>query len=82
MGFISNQATTPSLVGKSASKRIRLFMYLLLVPIVQFAESYPTIDIIATEIAGNYLFPWKDANWLTCPIIYMEVLGENIKTIK
>ena len=44
--------------------------------------SYPTIYIIATEIAGNYLFPWKDANWLTCSIIYMEVIGENIKNIK
>ena len=44
--------------------------------------TYPTIYIIATEIAGNYLFPWKDANWLTCSIIYMEVMGENIKNIK
>ena len=45
-------------------------------------ETYPAIYIIATEIAGNYLFPWKDANWLTCSIIYMEVIGENIKNIK
>ena len=44
--------------------------------------SYPTIYIIATEIAGNYLFPWKDVNWLTCSIIYTEVIGENIKNIK
>ena len=44
--------------------------------------AYQTIYIIAMEIAGNYLFPWKDANWLTCWIIYMEVIGENIKNIK
>ena len=43
---------------------------------------YPTIYIIATEIAGNYLFPWKDVNWLTRSIIYKEVKGENIKNIK
>ena len=48
----------------------------------RWSRTYPTIDIIATEIAGNYLFPWKDANWLTCLIIYMEVIGENIKNIK
>ena len=46
------------------------------------SRAYPTTYIIATEIAGNYLFPWKDANWLICSIIYMEVIGENIKNIK
>ena len=45
-------------------------------------QTYPTIYIIATEIAGNYLFSWKDVNWFTCSIIYMEVIGENIKNIK
>ena len=45
-------------------------------------QPYPAIYIIAMEIAGNYLFLWKDENWLTCSIIYMEVIGENIKNIK
>ena len=38
MGFISNQATTPTLVGKSATKRIHLFTDLLLIPFVQFVD--------------------------------------------
>ena len=50
--------------------------------ITTYFSTYSTIYIKATEIAGNYLFPWKDANWLTCSIIYMEVIGENIKNIK
>ena len=47
----------------------------------RFPITYPTIYIIATEIAGNHLFPWKDVNWLTCSIIYIEVIRENIKYI-
>ena len=45
-------------------------------------QAYTIIYIIATEIAGNYLFPWKGVNWLTCSINYIEVIGENIKNIK
>ena len=61
---------------------ILFYKMYLIVTYTDVQYSYPTIDIIATEIAGNYLFPWKDANWLTCPIIYMEIIGENIKNIK
>ena len=75
-----SQTDNKSTQSSQDNKRIWLVVLRLNVPVNSNKRkqanwnAYPTIYITATEIAGNYLFPWKDANWLTCWIIYMEVI--------
>ena len=52
MDFISNQAITPILVGKSVLELVRLFTDLLLVPIVQMVNFriVTFINVLLTDL--------------------------------